>query len=275
MSDYLTRNGIAVLRFDDRGTALSEGDFDSATSADLATDVESALDYLKTRKKINSQKIGLIGHSEGGLIAPMVAANSKDVAFIVILAGPGIPGDQILLKQQRLIAEVSGTDEAEIKATDRLNRKIYGVVKTNKNPANLSVELRMSLESFLSKNPDFKIPGGMNEEVFITSILNTYATPWTRYFINYNPATTLKKVSIPVLALNGEKDLQVTPKENLRAIKKALRKNKNVTVKELPGLNHLFQETTTGAPSEYPLIEQTLSPIMLKEVLNWLHLQIK
>ncbi|MEG2162653.1 MAG: alpha/beta fold hydrolase [Chryseobacterium sp.] len=277
LSDYLTKNGIAVLRYDDRGTAFSEGDFNKSTSVDLATDVESALAYLKTRKEINPQKIGLIGHSEGGLIAPLVAADSKDVAFIILLGGPGIPGDKILLIQQRLIAEVLGTSKQEIKATKRMNRKIFDLVKTNANTSNLKTDLRMNLELFLKDNPSFKIPGGMTQDAFIDLQIKTYTTPWMQYFIKYDPVPTLKKVNVPVLALNGEKDLQITPKENLKAIKKAFRKakNKNMTIKKLPALNHLFQEADTGLPNEYQLIEQTYSPIMLKEVLNWLNSQIQ
>lgn len=277
LSDYLTKNGIAVLRYDDRGTALSEGDFNNATSVDLATDVESAIVYLKTRKEINHKKIGLIGHSEGGLIAALVAADSKDVAFIMMLGGPGIPGDKILLIQQRLIAQVSGTREEEIKATERMNRKIFDIIKTNTKYSNLKTDLRINLELFLSENPNFKIPDGMTNDEFINLQIKTYDTPWMQYFIKYDPVPTLKKVRVPVLALNGEKDLQITPKENLRAIKKAFRKakNKNVTIKELPALNHLFQESDTGSPYEYQVIEQTYSPIMLEEVLNWLKLQIK
>ncbi|REC62506.1 alpha/beta hydrolase [Chryseobacterium pennae] len=277
LSDYLTKNGFAVLRYDDRGTALSQGDFKRATSVDLATDVESAVAYLKTRKEINPAKIGLIGHSEGGLLAPQVAVKSRDVAFIVMLGGPGIPGDEILLIQQRLIAEASGTNEEEIKGAEMINRKIFNLVKKSSDIGQLKKDLRSSLKKILTENPDLKRAGDTTDDEFINLQIDTYATPWMQYFIKYNPVSTLKKVKIPVLALNGEKDLQITPKENLKAIKKALgkAKNKHVTIKELPGLNHLFQESDTGAPQEYQRIEQTYSPTVLKEVSDWLHLQIK
>ncbi|CAI8773734.1 alpha/beta hydrolase family protein [Chryseobacterium sp. IT-36CA2] len=277
LSDYLTKNGIAVLRYDDRGTALSEGNFKSATSVDLASDVESAIAYLKTRKEINPKKIGLIGHSEGGLIAPLVATQSKDVAFIVMLGGPGIPGDKILQIQQRLIAEASGVSNKEIKGTEKVNKKIFDLVKKSSNIEQLRIDLRSNLLKFLHENPDFKKPDNMTEDEFIHSQVETYATPWMQYFIRYNPVNTLKKVKIPVLALNGEKDLQITPKENLNAIKKALRKarNKNITIMELPDLNHLFQEADTGAPQEYQKIKQTYSPTALKEILHWLKIQVK
>lgn len=277
LSDYLTKKGFAVLRYDDRGTALSQGDFKNATSVDLATDVESAVAYLKTRKEIDPKKIGLIGHSEGGLLAPLVAVKSKDIACIVMLGGPGIPGDKILLIQQRLIAEASGTSEEEIKWTESINRRIFDIVKKSSDTETLKKDLRSSLEKKLSESPNLKSPNRISDDAFINVQIDTYATPWMQYFIKYNPASTLEKVKIPVLALNGETDLQITSKENLKAIKKALRKarNKNVRIKELPGLNHLFQESDTGAPQEYQRIEQTYSPIVLKEVSDWLHLQIQ
>lgn len=277
LSDYLTKKGFAVLRYDDRGTALSQGDFKNATSVDLATDVESAVAYLKTRKEIDPKKIGLIGHSEGGLLAPLVAVKSKDIACIVMLGGPGIPGDKILLIQQRLIAEASGTSEEEIKWTESINRRIFDIVKKSSDTETLKKGLRSSLEKKLSESPNLKSPNRISDDAFINVQIDTYATPWMQYFIKYNPASTLEKVKIPVLALNGETDLQITSKENLKAIKKALRKakNKNVRIKKLPGLNHLFQESDTGAPQEYQRIEQTYSPIVLKEVSDWLHLQIQ
>lgn len=276
LSDYLTRNGIAVLRYDDRGTAMSEGNFNSATSEDLANDVKSAVAYLTTRKEIDPGKIGLIGHSEGGLIAPLVAIQSKDISFIVMLGGPGVSGDKILQIQQRLIAEASGVSEEEIKGIERVNKKIFNIVKKSSDIELLKTDLRYTLQKFLNENPDFKKPDHMTAEEFIHLQTETYATPWMQYFIRYNPVNTLKKVKIPVLALNGEKDLQITPKENLNAIKKALRKakNKNMTIMELPDLNHLFQEVDTGAPQEYQKIEQTYSPTVLKEILHWIKIQV-
>lgn len=277
LSDYLTRNGIAVLRYDDRGTAMSEGYFNSATSEDLASDVESAVAYLKTRKEIDSRKIGLIGHSEGGLIAPLVATQSKDISFIVMLGGPGIPGDKILLIQQKLIAEASGVSKKEIKGTEKINKMIFDLVKKSSDIELLKTDLRYNLQKFLNENPNFKKPDHMTSDEFIHLQVETYATPWMQYFIKYNPVNTLKKVKIPVLALNGEKDLQITPKENLNAIKKAFRKarNRNITIMELPDLNHLFQESDTGAPQEYKKIEQTYSPTALKEILHWIKIQVR
>ncbi|MCX8473369.1 MAG: alpha/beta fold hydrolase [Sediminibacterium sp.] len=277
LSDYLTKNGIAVLRYDDRGTALSKGDFKTATSADFATDVESAITYLKTRKEINKKKIGLIGHSEGGLIAPMVASKSKDVAFIVMLAGTGIQGDQILLLQQKLIGKASGVNEQDLQKNELTNRKAFDIVNKSTNLEQLKSDLTKFIKQVLKDNPISEKPEGMSDDDFVNLQVKQIATPWMQYFIKYNPAPALEKVKCPVLAINGEKDLQVPPKENLEAIKKALTKggNKKVTTIEFPNLNHLFQECKTGSPDEYATIEQTFSPTALEEISNWIKQQTK
>jgi fermentation-respiration switch protein FrsA (DUF1100 family) len=277
LSDYLTKNGIAVLRFDDRGTADSKGDFSKATSFDFATDVEAAVQYLKTRKEINKKKIGLIGHSEGGIIAPIVAGNSKDIAFIVLLAGTGIPGDQLLLLQQELIGKASGISDAEIQKNKATNKGAFEIVRKSTNTEKLKLELTEYLKQSLKDTLNSLKPKGTNEDELVKSQVNQMTSPWMLNFLKYNPAPALEKVKCPVLALNGEKDLQVPPKVNLEAIKKALTKagNKNLITKQLPNLNHLFQECKTGAPSEYASIEQTFSPTAMTEILKWLQLQTK
>jgi len=277
LSDYLTKNGIAVLRFDDRGTALSKGDFKTATSVDFSTDVEAGVQYLKTRKEINKSKIGLIGHSEGGIIAPMVASRSNDISFIVLLAGTGIPGDQLLLLQQKLIGKALGISEDDLLKNEITNKKAFEIVTKSTNSEQLKSDLSNYIKQNLKENPNAEIPEGMSEEDFVQLQINQITSPWMQYFIKYDPAPTLEKVKCPVLAINGEKDLQVPPKENLEAIKKALEKggNKNVTTKELPNLNHLFQECETGSPNEYAIIEQTFSPIALTEILNWIRKHVE
>ena len=277
LSDFLTKNGIAVLRYDDRGIAMSKGDFKTATSADFATDVESAIAYLKTRKEINKNKIGLIGHSEGGLIAPMVASKSKDVAFIVLLAGTGIQGDSLLLLQKKLIEEASGINKEDIQKGQSSNRKVFDIVNKSTSLEQLNSDLTIYFKQILKDNPNTQKPAEMSDDDFVKLQVKQIASPWMQYFIKYNPAPALEKVKCPVLAVNGEKDLQVPPKENLEAIKKALTKggNKSVTTKELPNLNHLFQECKTGSPDEYATIEQTFSPIALTEILKWLQTQTK
>jgi hypothetical protein len=277
ISDYLTKNGIAVLRYDDRGVGQSKGDFKTATSADFATDVESAIAYLQTRKEINKKKMGLVGHSEGGLIAPIVASQSKDISFIVLLAGTGIQGDKLLLLQQELIAKANGVSESDIKKSIQTNAKIFEMVIKSTDSQKLKTDLTNSINETLKNDTTAKFPKGMTKEEFVSIQVNQITSPWMKYFIKFNPATTLEKVKCPVLAVNGAKDLQVPSKENLSAIKNALLKggNKNVTTKEFPNLNHLFQECKTGLPTEYSTIEQTFSPTVLKEITEWIKLQTK
>ncbi len=277
IADYLTKNGIGVLRYDDRGVGQSKGDFKSATSVDFASDVESAIAYLKTRKEINKNKIGLIGHSEGGLIAPIVASKSEDVNFMVLLAGPGISGAEILVLQQELIAKASGESEEEIEKTRETSIKIHEKIIQSNDDQKLKTDLTNLVNEALESDPDFEIPGGMTKDKFVVMYVDQMSTPWMQYFIKYNPVPTLEQVSCSVLAINGEKDLQVPPQENLTAIEKALKKggNDKITIKEYPNLNHLFQECKTGLPSEYETIEQTFSPIVLEEMTTWIIEQVK
>jgi alpha/beta superfamily hydrolase len=272
IADYLTRHGIAVLRYDDRGVGQSKGDFKTGSSADFATDVESAVAYLKTRKEIDPKKIGLIGHSEGGIIAPMVASRSKDVNFIVMLAGTGIPGDKLLLLQQELIARANGVSEAEIKKSLESGKAAFDMVLKSKDIPSLKTDLTLYIKDVLAKDKTAELPKGMTEEQFINMQTDQLASPWMVYFIKYDPAIALEKVKCSVLAVNGEKDLQVPSRENLTAIESALKKgnNKKYTIKEFPNLNHLFQEAKTGSPSEYAVIEQTFSPVVLDEVTQWI-----
>ena len=270
IADYLTRHGIAVLRYDDRGTAQSTGDFRTATTADFATDVESAITYLKSRKEINPQKIGLIGHSEGGVIAPMVASRSKDVGFIVMLSGSGLRGDALLLKQNKLIAEASGMSADKIAQAENINSKIYDKIVQAEGV--VSMQEMTSLLTTLKDELIDMIPEGTQVDDFIKNTAASSTIPWIQYFLRYDPAPALEKVRCPVLAVNGSKDLQVPAEENLAAIGEVLKKggNNKVTIKEYPGLNHLFQECNTGLPTEYATIEQTFSPVVLKDMANWI-----
>ena len=277
ISDYLTKNGIAVLRYDDRGVAESKGDFKTATTADFATDVESAITYLKTRKEINKKQIGLVGHSEGGLIAPMVASKSKDVSFIVLLAGTGIQGDKLLLLQQELIAKANGASESDIKKSVQANANLFKMVLQSNDNQKLKADLTNKINEIVKNDNSSEIPKGMTKDQYIALQVDQITSPWMEYFMKYNPVPALEKVKCAVLAVNGEKDLQVPPKENLIAIKNALAKggNKNVTTIEFPNLNHLFQECKTGSPNEYASIEQTFSPRALAEITQWIKSQTK
>lgn len=270
LSDYLTRNGIAVLRYDDRGSYASKGNFAKATTADFARDVEAAVKYLKTRKEVNSRKIGLIGHSEGGLIAPIVAAGNKDVNFIVMMAGPGISGAEILLRQQELIGRANGIKEEDIAETKAMNSIIYKYIDEIKNTDSLRIVLTNFVKAKMQEST--KLPSDKAAQEMAESQINQIMSPWMLNFLRYNPAPTLEKVKCPVLAINGSKDLQVPADINLQTIEKALKKagNKKYVVKELAGLNHLFQECKTGSPNEYAEIEQTISPVALETMLQWI-----
>lgn len=269
LSDYLTKNGIAVLRYDDRGIAESKGDFRTATTADFADDAKAAVAYLQTRKEINAKKIGLMGHSEGGVIAPMVASTNKAVAFIVLLAGTGIPGDTLLLLQKALIEKTEGATDAEVQVGQTTNKGAFAMVRNAKTTEQLKTDLAVYFQNAMKESNA--------SEQEINSIVNQLISPWMQYFIKYDPATALEKVKCPVLAVNGAKDLQVPPTENLGAIKTALAKAKNtkVTTIVFPYLNHLFQECTTGSPNEYADIQQTFSPTAMTAVLDWIQLQTK
>jgi len=259
LSDWLTRRGIEVLRADDRGTGKSTGNFATATTADFATDTEAGVAFLKTRPEVDPHKIGLIGHSEGGVIAPMVAARNHDVAFIVMLAGTGVPGDQVLVEQARLISEAAGLGKGKAEKNAAEEKEVLAIVTQEKDPAIVQDKLRAKLS-------------GQMKEPQIDVQIKALTSPWFEYFLTYDPATALRKVTCPVLALDGEKDVQVAPSQNLPAIRKALEDggNKNFEADEMPGLNHLFQTAKTGAPSEYAEIEETMSPVALDKIANWI-----
>jgi hypothetical protein len=271
IADHLTRNGIAVLRYDDRGIGMSQGTPFNSTSADFATDAEAAFYYLKTRPEINPGRIGLAGHSEGGMIAPIVASANPDVAFIVSLAGPGVTGEKLLHRQNRDISSRMGLDEKQIKDNIATNKKLFAVIKKVTDNDKAEEKAMATYRKILTKR---KVPAEeveKNVSELRVSFGNSSYT-WLRYFMITDPATFWKKVRCPVLALNGENDLQVAADLNLAAISKALMAggNRDVTTVRLPGLNHLFQESETGLPSEYGEIEETFSPDVLKIMTDWI-----
>lgn len=276
LSDYLTRRGIAVLRVDDRGVGGSTGNFSEATSEDFAGDVLAGIDYLKSHKEIDPTRIGLIGHSEGGLIAPIVAVESPDVAFIVLMAGPGITGEEILYLQSNLIFRAEGIDNETIARNNALMKSIYSVIKEEQNDTIAAEKLqKLLMDEVANMSEEEKKSSGYSEDALeaqVNAQVQNLISPWMRFFLTYDPAPTLMEVKCPVLAINGEKDLQVPPKENLQAIEEALKSggNKDYTVKELPGLNHLFQTAETGSPSEYAKINETISPVALELIGDWI-----
>jgi hypothetical protein len=270
IADYLARHGIASLRYDDRGVAHSTGNFATSTSADFADDAEAAVRFLRGVPGISRDRVGIIGHSEGGLIGPMVAARSRDVAFVVMMAGPGIPGDSILLLQQRLIALAGGAPAARVDVTIATNRRMFRAVKTAPDSAAAVANLNaVRNEMLVDVSEAQRAAAGAALDQGIKEL----EQPWMRYFLRYDPRPTLRKVSVPVLALGGTLDLQVPPEENLSAIDAALKEggNRDYRVVRLPRLNHLFQTATTGAPSEYEKIDETVSPSALELMATWIN----
>jgi uncharacterized protein len=258
LADYLTRNGVEVLRADDRGVGKSTGNFAAATTVDFATDVEAGLAFLRSRADVDQRRLGLIGHSEGGMIAPMVAARNSAVRFIVLMAGPGVPGDQIIVEQTRLISLASGVAQAQADRGAEQLRSVLEIIKREHDPAALDRQLR---ERFAEVGVP---PAQIDQQV------KALTTPWYRYFVSYDPAPALAALTCPVLALSGEKDLQVPPAQNLPAIRRALSANKAAQVEEIAGVNHLFQPATTGSPSEYATIEETIAPSVLEKISAWI-----
>lgn len=272
-SDWLTRHGIAVLRYDDRGIGKSTGTFSSATSADFADDAEAAVNYIKSRADLKNLAIGLMGHSEGGMIAPIVASRNKDVKFIVLLAGPGVPIVDLMVKQSADQMRLAGAPEDAITRSSAITTKLYTLVAQSQGmPAE---DLKIKVDTLLSQQyralPKADLAGKSIPEM-VNSLDRPLLTSWCRYFIAFNPQDYLMKVKCPVLALDGTKDMQVNAEANLAGIKQALQKggNKHFEVVPLTGLNHLFQAAKTGSVAEYSQIEETVDPVALDKVAGWI-----
>ncbi|GAB4187457.1 MAG: alpha/beta fold hydrolase [Wenzhouxiangellaceae bacterium] len=275
LADHLTRNGIAVLRYDDRGVGDSGGDFATATSADFATDADAAVRYLAQRDEIDHQAIGLIGHSEGGLVAPMVAVDNDQVAYVVMMAGPGMSGMEIAVLQMRMVMEYRGASKASVEAAADLYRSMNEMV-AGKPAEEVSLE---QLESAFAERwnaldenvrEELKQMGATGE--LSDSRKSQLMSPWTRYFWAYDPAPTLRQLDCPVLAINGGKDVQMVAEPNLQLIESSLAAggNEHYEVRLMPGLNHLFQEAETGLMTEYAKIEQTIAPAALTLMSDWI-----
>lgn len=261
LADYLTRRGIAVLRVDDRGVGASTGSRASATTADFAKDTESAVRFLRTRRDIDPSRIGLIGHSEGGIIAPMVAQNDPRIAFLVLMAGSAVPGAEALNAQREAIERLAGAPPEAIAKNEALIQRI----STAASGATSLQEAVARVEKAVPELPPDKAKAAAEQ----------IASPWWRFFLAYDPRPALEKLRIPVLALNGSKDSQVVAAQNVPAMRAALKDDPKASVMELPGLNHLFQDAGTGAPTEYAQIQQTIAPSALKTIGDWVVAQTR
>jgi pimeloyl-ACP methyl ester carboxylesterase len=272
LADYLTRRGIAVLRVDDRGVGGSYGASGSDTSASYAGDVQAGIEYLATRKDIDPTRIGLLGHSEGGMIAPMVASKSSGVAFVVLMAAPGVKGEDLLEEQAALVAKARGASDEMIAMNREMQKKMFTLVLQGKDYIATETELRELWGQAKDKMSADDIRAMGDPDVVARQQIRAVMTPWFRYFLSYDPREALEHTHCPVLAINGELDLQVPARQNLPAIEAALKSggNPDVTITELPRLNHLFQTAPTGSPAEYAGIDETLSPVALKTMGDWI-----
>jgi uncharacterized protein len=270
LADHLTRNGIAVLRVDDRGVGGTDLGSLSVTSENFAEDVLAGVNFLKQRKEIDPKMIGLIGHSEGGMIAPMVAARSSDVSFIVLLAGLGQRGEDLIYSQIELIHKAQGTHVDTLRHTVTLVKRVHSIVKSETDEKRIEQKIDEEIAAYDRTLPDLQKQLFKPAAAEVKTYMPMYKTPWYRYFITFDPQPVLKNVKVPVLALNGELDLQVSAKENLELIGAGLKANRDVTLKAFPKLNHLFQTSQTGLPSEYGQIDETMSPDVLKTISDWI-----
>lgn len=272
LADHLTRRGIAVLRYDDRGVGESTGDFASATTEDFATDALAGVAYLKSRDDVDPGAIGLAGHSEGGLVAPMAAVRSPDVGYIVLMAGTGVNGEEILYAQGALIARAAGVGEVAIAENRRRQSRIFEVLKSEPDAERAAEAIEAILREGTANASPMSAADAATMDQWIAGQIQQVNNPWFRFFLTFEPAEVIEKVTVPVLAINGEKDLQVPFEENLRAIEAALQRggNNRYEIHALPDLNHLFQHAETGAPGEYQTIEETWSPEAMELIADWI-----
>ena len=259
IADYCARHGVAVLRYDDRGMGGSTGEVENATSLDFSYDAEAAFDFLRKQKHIDASRVGILGHSEGGVINFMVSARRPEVAFLVSLAGPSVNGIEVLKAQAEAIYRAQGLPEEAIAFSSATNNQLYGIIEQSENREEADSLLRQLVKGW-----------GYNEELTEQTV-SQLTMPWMYYFLKYDPTEAIVKTTCPALLLNGSKDLQVIASQNLPGYEKIITEHgkTNLTLRELPDLNHLFQHCTTGSPDEYFTIDETISPEVLEMVVEF------
>lgn len=282
LADALTRNGFVVLRVDDRGIGKTTGRFKDATTADFAFDAQASLNYLRSRPEVDKKKTGLIGHSEGGMIAPMVAAGNKDVNFIVLLAGPGVKISQLMAEQNAAISHQAGVSDTAIQAYIKMYTAAYMAILSTTDTTAALAKTQDIVKNWITKTDagilrELHLDEPKAQNQLAAAMVNDMQDRWYRYFMTFDPAPYLEGLSCKVLALNGSKDVQVLSSSNLAGIEAALKKSKSkvYTVKELPGLNHLFQTCRSCTPVEYSQLEETFAPAALDEINKWLNANVK
>lgn len=259
IADYLSRHGVAVLRYDDRGMGDSTGEVENATTLDFSYDADAAFDFLRNRKEINVSKVGILGHSEGGIINFMVAARRPEVAFLVSLAGPAVKGVDVLKEQQKAILRAQGMTEEMIQFSANANAQLFDIIEASSSRVEADSLMRQLVKGW-----------GYNEELTEQTV-GQLTSAWMYYFLKYDPTEAIVKTNCPALMLNGSKDLQVIASQNIPAYEKIIADygKTNLTVREMPDLNHLFQHCETGAPAEYATIEETISEEVLERIVQF------
>lgn len=278
IADYLTRNGIAVLRVDDRGAGKTTGNFGRATSADFAKDVEAGIEYLKTRKDVDTSNIGLLGHSEGGMIAPMVASHRSEIKFIVLLAGPGVKITELMEQQNVDVAASNGLSKKMQKQLRPMYRDLVSTIIAEKDTVIAKEKAIVVFKNWQKDKSELLVKrttGVVDEKSLIAyteAMVRLMSQPWYNYFFKFDPAQYLTRLNCAVLALNGEKDIQVSARSNLAAIKTALEKSRSVkySTLEMAGLNHLFQHCKKCSVAEYGELEETFAPEVLELITKWI-----
>lgn len=267
LADHLARQGIAVLRYDKRGIGASSGDYRSATTHDFADDAQAAAAWLRTRPEIDARHVGMLGHSEGGLIAPMVAARDPHLGFVVMLAGPGVRGELLMVEQLAYGAEADGAPPDLVARQRKVHRELFAAIVGGRGLPQAGSQALALLEQAERD--------GVYARGTAAVKANAFTTPWFQSFLALEPGAALQAVRQPVLALNGELDRQVPARLDLDAIRAALANNPRAVVKELPKLNHLFQTARTGTPREYAQIEETVASSALAVISGWIREQVR
>lgn len=264
IADYLTRQGIIVLRYDDREFTTKK--YEGATSRNYANDALGAVEFLKSIDKVDSKRIGIIGHSEGGTIAFMCAAQNKEIDFIVSLAGMAVAGDKCLQEQNRRAIAISGLSEEIQNKSIEVTQAIFDETQ-KREVGDLRQSAKKIVDELIAKHSAQNLPPALiqNFEKTLSTI-----TEWMKFFLSYDPIGDIKQIKCPVLALNGSLDVQVLADDNLNVLKSAPNLQKLLTAKKYEGLNHLFQPCTTGDVSEYATIETTISEEVLSDITEWI-----
>ena len=259
IADHLTRQGIAVLRYDDRGMGGSGGEVENATSLDFSYDAEAAFDFLRNRKEIKASQVGILGHSEGGIINFMVSARRPEVAFVISLAGPAVNGVELLIAQGEAINRASGMTDEMIAFSSTASRQMYDIIEASNDRREADSLLRQLVKGW-----------GYGEELTEQTV-SQLTMPWMYYFLKYDPTEAIVKTNCPALLLNGSKDVQVVASQNLPAYEKIITEHAktNMTLREMPNLNHLFQHCETGSPNEYFTIDETISVEVLEMIVGF------